>query len=318
MASNNTSLMIRLAESLQVDPQQLQKTIQKICFGGQNASPEEFMTLLMTAERLRLNPLLGQIWAFKDRSGLVKPLVSVDGWTQIMNRQETFDGYEIRYSDNLVDVEIFKNVPEWCECTIWLKGRSRPITERVYFSEKAVATSPVWRKSPRLMLHHRALIQAIRFAFAVAGIGDENDGLLIEPGDVRSHTPALSPAEQPKHEVLQATPQVHQPRLTDEAVQSMVAKLNSVGAKTGDWGKCVSYVKQRVANPEQREEILTKLAIAADAANATATQKPSEAQAVVDVPEEIPAEEPESDSEAPEDIPPAPPAPAEGTTDLPF
>ena len=55
------------------------------------------------------------------------------------------------------------------------------VTERVDASEKFVMSSPVWKSSPRLMLRHRAMIQAIRFAFpTTGGIHDENDEQLIE------------------------------------------------------------------------------------------------------------------------------------------
>lgn len=104
-----------------------------------------------------------------------------------MLRQPSFDGYEVRYSETLVENEGLGKLPEWAECTIWLKGISHPTTERVYLSEVFMPSSPVWRKSPRRMLHHRALIQAIRFSFQVTGISDVavgDDGSMIDGSDL--------------------------------------------------------------------------------------------------------------------------------------
>lgn len=311
MANNSTSLMARMAETLQVDAKQLQETIKKMCFGGQNASQEEFMTLLMTAERFDLNPLLGQIWAFKSQSGLVKPLVSVDGWTQIMNRQSNFDGYEIRYSDSLIKVDNIGTVPEWCECTIYLKDRSRPVTERVYIAEKAVTTSPVWRKSPRLMLHHRALIQAIRFAFSISGVADENDELLMqaEPGDVVAHRPTINPVTVAQAEIIK--PQAAAPAiglLTDGTLQSLVDKLALRGRKSNDWAWSENYIKQKI-NPVQQEQAFALLAEKRSAARRPTSSHQAVAQTEV--------QDVESD-ESNQMPPPPPAAPDEIGSDLPF
>ena len=171
----NRSIIVRMAEQFKVDPDKLWNTMSKTCFKPDSCgafTPEEVMFVLMVAEQLGINPLRREIWAFRGKNGIVQPMVSVDGWKAIMLRQPTFDGYEIRYSDSSVEIPNVGSVPEWCECTIWLKGISHPTTERVYMTEAYVSSSPVWRTRPRHMLHHRALIQAIRFSFPITGISD--------------------------------------------------------------------------------------------------------------------------------------------------
>ena len=179
-ARENVSPLCRLAANIGADPDGLRRAIVKMVFGGVEPSKEEFLVILMVAEQLGLNPLMGEMWGFKAKNGVVQPIVSVDGWKNIMLRQPNFDGYEIVYSDNLIRINQ-TDLPEWAECTIYLKNRSHPVKERVYASEKFVMSSPVWKSSPRLMLRHRAMIQAIRFAFpTTGGIHDENDVPLIE------------------------------------------------------------------------------------------------------------------------------------------
>ena len=175
------SVLVRLAEQLKLDPAKLWKTLKATCFRpdrqGNEFSDEEAALVLMFAEQFQLNPLRREIWAFRNKRGIVEPIVSIDGWKAIMLRQPNFDGFQVTYSDSQVEIEtdgIKTKLPEWCECTIWLKNVSHPTVERVFSSEVFMPKSPVWSKSPRLMLHHRALIQAIRFSFNVAGIADES------------------------------------------------------------------------------------------------------------------------------------------------
>lgn len=185
LKDGNRSIIVRMADQLKVDPDKLWTTMSKTCFkpepNGRTFAPEEVMYVLMVAEQLGINPLRREIWAFRGKNGVVQPLVSVDGWKAIMLRQPNFDGYEIRYADTTVEIANVGALPEWCECTIWLKGVSHPTTERVYMAEAFVSTSPVWRTRPRHMLHHRALIQAIRFSFPVTGISDAG---VTESGEI--------------------------------------------------------------------------------------------------------------------------------------
>lgn len=101
------------------------------------------MYVLMVAEQLDINPLRRELWAFRGKNGVVQPLVSVDGWKAIMLRQPNFDGYAVTYADSNITIEGVGTVPEWAECTIWLKNLSHPSTERVYTQEVLEARSPV-------------------------------------------------------------------------------------------------------------------------------------------------------------------------------
>lgn len=259
-ATNNssTSLMHRLAQSLGVDQEKLKRTILLTCFSGQTPTPEEFMTLLLAAERLGLNPLTGEIFAFRGKTGIIKPLVSIDGWKSIMLRQPGYDGYEIRYSDSLINVETFKNVPEWCECTIYVKDR-RPTTERVYFVEKYVASSPVWRKSPRMMLHHRAMISAIRFTFdGMSGIGDSNDAEMMWEVDPTISVPAgaaTAPAL--------AKPAPQRVDLDDEKIKLFVSLLVKKATPNQKWDMAELAIEQRL--PEAKKAFALELLNAARA-----------------------------------------------------
>ncbi len=154
-----------MAQSLGVDQVKLMENLKATCF--KNASNEEFQTLVIIANQYQLNPFLKELYAFPKKGGGIVPLVGFDGWMKIANRQENFDG---------MDVEVFgedKN-PTHATCTIHIKDRNHPVVVTEYFSECYRNTDP-WNQMPRRMMRNKAIIQAVRVAFGVAGIHDEDE-----------------------------------------------------------------------------------------------------------------------------------------------
>lgn len=131
------------------------------------ASNEEMMAFVLVANSYDLNPFTKEIYAFPNRSGGINPVVSVDGWMKLMNRQPQFDGISFR-------CEEAEGKPVSVTATIYLKDRSRPVEVTEYFTECYRATEP-WKSHPRRMLRHKALIQAARVAFGFSGIQDEDE-----------------------------------------------------------------------------------------------------------------------------------------------
>lgn len=138
-------------------------TLKKTVFKAAR-SDEEFMALVITSQAYQLNPIVKEIYAFPAKGGGVVPMVSVDGWIAIMNRQANFDGLKVTVS------------PDGEEATaiIHLKDRTHPVEVTEYLSECSRPTDP-WKKSPKRMLRHKATIQAIRVAFGISGIHDEDE-----------------------------------------------------------------------------------------------------------------------------------------------
>ena len=57
---------------------------------------------------------------------------------------------------------------------VYRKDRSRPTKVTEYFAECARATEP-WKQFPRRMLRHKAVKEAVRVAFGISGITDEDE-----------------------------------------------------------------------------------------------------------------------------------------------
>jgi phage recombination protein Bet len=182
------SLIRTMAERYGVDPAKLKQTLTKTIFPqDRDASDEQVIMFMIVANHYELNPFIKEIYAFPSKGGGIVPIVSIDGWLALINRQPTLDGIE--FNDEMCegDEEVFS-----ITCRIFRKDRSRPIEVTEYMQECERETEP-WRKWPRRMLRHKALIQCARVAFSLSGIYDPDEGERIIEGDtVSRHEAAIA------------------------------------------------------------------------------------------------------------------------------
>jgi len=155
-----------MADRLNVEPAKLFDTLKSTVFKG--ASNEEMLALVVVANEYGLNPLLKEMYAFPAKGGGIVPLVAIDGWTKIVNRQPNFDGVEFR------DVVNENGELVAMDCLMYRKDRSHPVIVRERMSECARNTEP-WTKMGSRMLRHRVYIQAARLAFGISGLVDEDE-----------------------------------------------------------------------------------------------------------------------------------------------
>jgi phage recombination protein Bet len=133
------------------------------------ANSSEMISLLSVAEKYKLNPFTREIFAFRNKKGVLMPIVSVDGWIKIMNTHPQFDGFEFRYSEETIKVGKSKLGFEWIEIIIYVKDRKYPAVVREYLDECYVERkySSPWDSHTRRMHRHKTLIQGVRVAFGV-------------------------------------------------------------------------------------------------------------------------------------------------------
>ena len=179
-----TGLVSRFADKYGVAPEKLLTTLKATAFkveGG--VTNEQMMALLVVADQYSLNPFTKEIFAFVDKHKGVVPIVSVDGWTRIINSHPAYDGIEFNYSEKLVTMPDGKPCPEWCEVTIYRKDRTRPTIVREYLDEVYIGKrnnyAGPWQSHTKRFLRHKTLIQGARIAFGFAGIYDEDEGMRI-------------------------------------------------------------------------------------------------------------------------------------------
>ena len=131
--------------------------------------------LLGASLRHDLDPTTGrELYMVPDASGGAPLLVvSVDGWSRIMNTHPQFAGMRFSESPQLED-----GLPAWAQCTIHRWDRRVATTVREYMSEVR-GLSQAWITHPRRMLRHKAMVQCARVAFGLADILDPDEAARV-------------------------------------------------------------------------------------------------------------------------------------------
>ncbi|CAN0653149.1 Bacteriophage recombination protein [Nitratireductor aquimarinus] len=187
------SLVDSMASKYDMEPAAFVSAIKATVIKG-DCSNEQFAAFLMVAKEYDLNPLTKEIYAFPDRGGIT-PIVSIDGWMNLINSHPQFDGME--FVDTHGDDGKLYSV----ECRMYRKDRARPISVIEYMSECSRSTDP-WKKWPNRMLRHKAAIQCARYAFGFSGIMEPDEFERMKDVTPQSQPTVLDrlQAHKPTHE----------------------------------------------------------------------------------------------------------------------
>lgn len=140
------------------------------CFGGKDPSHAQMSAFVVLANQYKLNPLTKEIYAFPSGGGIT-PIVGIDGWLKIAHSNPNFNGitHELIMDDKGGVVAV--------KCIVARKDFAFH-TETIEFMSENRRNSPTWKQFPVRMLKHRATAQAIRMAFNVnAMMEDEYHGM---------------------------------------------------------------------------------------------------------------------------------------------
>lgn len=160
----------QLAARLAVKAEVLEETLKKTAF-KECKTNEEFVAAVIVANTYGLNPLLKEMYVFPAKGGGIMPIVSIDGWISLVQRQPNYNGHE------------FENTPDETQpgkigaitCKIHIKGRDFPAVHTEYMRECYSGNKEPWKQWPIRMLTHKAFIQCARYAFGFSGIYEEDE-----------------------------------------------------------------------------------------------------------------------------------------------
>lgn len=190
------SLLTKMAHGYEMEPGPFREAVMATCFpprkDERDITTPEFAAFLLVANNYGLNPLTKEIYAFRTKAGAIQPIVSIDGWCNLINSKPQLDGIE--FDDHFDD----KNVLTAITCRIFRKDRSKPVEVTEYMAE-CVRGGDVWKQWPRRMLRHKALIQCARYAFGFAGIVDPDEADRI--GEMKDVTPSVGGEGGPPEDV---------------------------------------------------------------------------------------------------------------------
>lgn len=147
----------------------------------------QLIQFMIVADMYKLNPFTREIFAFADKQGNIVPVVSVDGWSRIMNDNREHDGIEFVYSDEITTPERGKPCPIWCEALIYRKDRAHPSRVREYLDEvyrpaflkDGKTIDGPWQTHTKRMLRHKTMIQAGRVVYGFSNLYDEDEAMRI-------------------------------------------------------------------------------------------------------------------------------------------
>lgn len=263
------ALVRRMAGKFGVDENKLLTTLKNTAFKVKNgeASNEQMMALMVVADQHNLNPFTREIFAFPDKQNGIVPVVSVDGWSRIVNSHPQFDGADFRYSKEIIEpgddrCKGLKHAAnEWIECVIYRKDREHPIVVREYLDEVyrppfegkgqngSYTVEGAWQSHTRRMHRHKTWIQCARVAFGFGGIYDEDEAeRIIE-------------ARRAEDGSFDATPErarPERPELGDEQLRDYIdSYADTIEAGDSSPGQLIAMLESKYAlTDEQKAEIL--------------------------------------------------------------
>jgi phage recombination protein Bet len=194
-AGAQQTLIGTMAEKYGVDAGSFYNTITSTIFTagkakqGSEARPgrglpptkEMVMTFLVVANQYDLNPFLKEIYPFIDGEGNLKIIIGVDGWIKVALRHRNYSGHE--FADHLdAEGKLYA-----VTCSVYRNDRERPIKMVEYMVECKGDSEP-WKRWPHRMLHHKAFIQATRYALGMGELVDEDELDRIRSVQTISHT----------------------------------------------------------------------------------------------------------------------------------
>ncbi len=165
---------------------------------------EQFAAFLLVAKEHNLNPVTKEIYAFPARAGGIQPIVSIDGWMNIINSHKQFDGMEFK------DVFDSNGALQAITCRMYRKDRAHAIEVTEYMSECRKETD-TWKKWPARMLRHKAAIQCARYCFGFSGIVDEDE---YERAQTVTHSETPTPPAPPAP-VVEVVPEPESQQVTE-------------------------------------------------------------------------------------------------------
>lgn len=193
------SLLVDMATRYGLEPKTFADTLRATVV-PKETSNEEFAAFLMVANEYELNPLLKEIYAFPKRGGGIQPIVSIDGWCNLINSHPKLDGIE--FDDHLEKDGKVSAIT----CRIWRKDREKPIVVTEYLAE-CIRSTDTWKQYPRRMLRHKALIQCARYAFGFAGIVDPDEAeRMADVSPMRTAAREDGPPAPPSHKAIEHKP----------------------------------------------------------------------------------------------------------------
>lgn len=259
----NPKLMTEFATKYGIDANKMIGILRGTAFntGKTNGQPnppatdEEIAALVVVAHIYNLNPFTKEIGAFRNKGGGITPVLQIDGWVRLVERQPTYLGEEMTYGYDETIGPNGKPLGFYYECFMHRSDRKFPISRRQFYEENFKPTDP-WREMPTRMLQHRAYIQSARAAFGFGGIYDHDEGEKIaNMTDITPRESGMKPATRAPKELSGIQQRTLEHQAPDELLQSQsIQQPETVDVKTGEIKQADAFRPIATEPPEFPDE----------------------------------------------------------------
>lgn len=192
--TKRVSLVQTMALSYGLEEGPFMEAIRQTVMPG-NATTAQTAAFLQVAHSYKLNPFIKEIYAFPTKGGGIMPMISIDGWLSIANRDPRYEGYE--YEEILDE----KGNLEGGQVTIYRSDRQRPHVHREWFRECKRNTDP-WNNMPRRMMENRTVAQAVRRALGISGLMDIDEAEQMQEINITGQSSVLERSTETKTAAL--------------------------------------------------------------------------------------------------------------------
>jgi len=163
------SLLVEMAGKYNMPAKSFYQAVKRVMPDG--VTDDQMQEFLSVAHRYGLDPITKEIHATLAR-GKIVPVVGIDGWVSIARK--TGELAAIKLKDQLDDNHnIIATTAE-----VYRKNEQIATEVTEYMPKRRPNAGP-WQQYPERMLHHKATIQALRYAFGISGIYDEEEAKRI-------------------------------------------------------------------------------------------------------------------------------------------
>lgn len=276
--------LIALAERLKVDPDELKNTLKatvckpiKLRDGStRQITDAEFLSFVVVCNTYKLNPILKEIYAYPDtKTGGIVPVVSTDGWNNLMTSHPDYATHYYSYPDDMERWTIphgGKICPPWMDVHI-VKKDGKELVIREFLDEvfRDLTYPNPWQTHTKRMLRHKVKIQGAREAFGFAGIYDQDEAERIieaqeavapdaqtqlameEPKAISDQTPATPEpiAAQPETVVEPEPPEVN----PDVGMAIEDALKAPAGSRISVTGVLLRYASRKVVRKKDKRTV---------------------------------------------------------------
>ena len=195
--AESSPLFKNFADQYQLTPKAMVDTLLQTVFPHGERDPQptwaQLAMFMSVAQQYKLNPFTRQIYAFPDKNGGVVPIVPIDGWVSLIQREKAHDGLKFTYhwddgtnTDGPMPPKVDGKAVKIAAITAIIYRKDQQHTTEVteFLSECFRNTNP-WQTMTIRMLRHKALMQCGRYAYGLGGIYDEDEARdIIQGGEL--------------------------------------------------------------------------------------------------------------------------------------